>query len=286
MEARKVVCREIAAPDLEGVVALLTKGFADWRTRDFWTLAIRRLGGRTPPPGLPQYGYLLEAGGAPVGVLLLIASRGPGPDEIRCNVSSWYVEPEFRPFGTLLVQKALRHREATYLNVTPAPETWGLLAAQGYQAYASGRLFAFAALARTGERVRVEMAAPDLQPGDDLSEAEAALLLDHAQWGCLSLLCLGRDGRVPFVFGVRRRRGLVPFAYLIYCRSLASLGAHAKPLGRFLARRGILLLVADAEGPLAGVPGFFRKGHRKYFKGPVRPRPGDLAYTERAIFGT
>jgi len=53
-------------------------------------------------------------------VLLLIASEAVD-DVRRCNVSRWYVEPEYRVYGTLLVRRALRHRDVTYINVSPAP---------------------------------------------------------------------------------------------------------------------------------------------------------------------
>lgn len=42
------------------------------------------------PPGMPQYGYLLEHANRPVGVLLLIYSMAPTQAgwTPRCNVSS------------------------------------------------------------------------------------------------------------------------------------------------------------------------------------------------------
>ena len=43
--------------------------------------------------------------------------------KIRCNVSSWYVEPAFRSFASLLVLRALKNKDVTYLNISPAPAT-------------------------------------------------------------------------------------------------------------------------------------------------------------------
>ncbi len=144
---------------------------------------------------------------------------------------------------------------------------------------------ALPALARAGSRATVFPAGPDLQPGPDLPAAEVALLLDHARWDCLSLVCTTAAGRVPFVFGVRRRRGILPFAYLLYCRDLASFCAFARPLGRHLLRHGIVMVVADADARLPGMPGWHQGGFPKYYKGSHPPRPGDLAYTERAVLG-
>lgn len=282
-----VVCREIGPPDVDAVVDLLTRGFGAQRSRAFWAQALRRLAEREPPRGLPRFGYALESGGSLVGVLLLIASEVPGSDgaSLRCNLSSWYVEPRFRPYATLLERRALRHREATYVNVTPAPHTRPGLLAQGYAPYADGRAVTVPLLARGGAKAIVRPARPGLMPGQDLSAAEVALLLDHAGWGCLSVVCTSEGQRLPFVFARRRRSGVIPFAYLLYCRDLDSFVRHAGPLGRYLAMGGMPLVVIDTDGPLQGIPGRYRQGYPKYYKGSGTPRPEDLAYTERAVFG-
>ena len=45
-------------------------------------------------------------------------------------------------------------------------------------------------------------------------------------------------------------------------------------------------MIVDANDPIPGLVGVFRRGSKpKYFKGPQRPRLGDLAYTEYAILG-
>ena len=272
--------------DCGAVVLILTKAFAEWRDGAFWRRAVERLSARVPPRGLPQFGYVLEAGGNIVGVLLVIASElGAGAEIVRrCNVSSWYVEPRYRLYGSLLVSRALRHPGVTYTNVTPAPETWKVLLAQGYRQFASGRAIAIPSLAGRSRRAAVQMAGPELVPGDDLSGHEITVLLDHARWDCISLVCHTDHGRYPFVFGVRRRRGF-KFAYLLYCRTLESLVQHARPLGLYLARRGIGFVVTDADARLPGMPGWFEADLPKFFHGDQSPAHGDLAYTERAVFG-
>jgi hypothetical protein len=285
--APSVVCREINPADLPQVVELLTRGFPAQRRRGFWAQAVQRLAERKPPSGLPRFGYALESGGVLVGVLLVIASQVPDGQGtiLRCNVSSWYVEPSFRPFGTLLERRALRHRQATYLNVTAAPHTQPGLIAQGYVPYASGRLVAVPALSFGGPRVEITPATGSLTAGHGLSAAEVDLLLDHARWGCISVLCICEGKRFPFVFAPRRRYAVVPFAYLVYCRDLDSFVRCAGPLGRFLALRGLPLVAIDTDGPLPGVPGLYQGGYPKYYKGGQAPRAGDLAYTERGVFG-
>ena len=106
---KQVRCRDIVANDVEKVVNLLAGGFRT-RTRDFWVRALKRLAEHPTPPGFPKYGYLLENKGAPVGVNLLITSAIDVDKEtrIRCNVSSWFVEPASRSYAGMLVSRALR----------------------------------------------------------------------------------------------------------------------------------------------------------------------------------
>ena len=60
---------------------------------------------------------------------------------------------------------------------------------------------------------------------------------------------------------------------MIYCRDIDDFVRFARPLGRYLAWRGRPLVIVDANGPIPGMVGFFRRGSKpKYFKGPQRPR--------------
>ena len=74
---------------------------------------------------------------------------------------------------------------------------------------------------------------------------------------------------------------------MIYCRDIAEFVRFAGPIGRFLALRGRPLVLLDANGPIPRLIGAFRRGWMppRYFKGPQRPRLGDLAYTEDAVLG-
>lgn len=283
-----VACREIGLSDLDRVVDLLWTGFGRQRDRSFWRQSVERLAGRAPPAGYPRFGYVLESQGRFVGVLLVIASEidQAGHSSIRCNVSSWYVAAEFRPYAPMLANPVLRRREATYVNVSAEKQTWPVLEAQGCIAFARGCAVALPWLAPTRNRAKVTIAAADLQPGAGLSAADVKLLRDHAGWGCLSLVCEAAMGSLPFVFRRHLWHGVIPVADLIYCRNLDALAEFAGPVGRFLARQGLVLTRAHVNAPLPGMPSYYRDRHRKYFKGPHPPPLGDVAYTERAIFGS
>ena len=282
----RIRCREISAADVDGVVNLLTSGFRE-RTRDFWVCALNRLSRHSNPPGTPKYGYLLECQRRPVGVLLLIWSviEVGGEQKIRCNVSSWYVEPSFRSYAGMLVSHALKRRHVTYFNITPDPATFPILAAQGYTRYCSGRFLSAPAFSLRQSDARVNLVNSDIYPDADLPLFETDLLRAHADYGCISVTCGAADRRHPFVFLPQRTFGVVPFAYLAYCRRLDEFVHFAGPLGRFLAKRGFPFVVLDANGPIEGLTGKYSDGQPKYFKGPDQPRLGDIAYTERVMFG-
>ena len=283
--ALRVRCRPIRDADRDAVLNLIAKsGFGG--TREFWEGALQRLAEHATPAGFPKYGYLLEINGVAVGMLLLIASTVPidGRPRIRCNVSCWYVWPAFRAYATLLVSQALKHKEATYYNISPLPHTIDMLTAQGYTRYCEGRFTALPALKLHSPKVRITVARPGiLLPGPDLPADEISLLLKHGRLDCLSLVVTHNGRRHPFVFEPVRRNRLLRSAYLVYCRDIADFLPVAGPLGRFLMRRGFVFVSLDANGPIAGLLGHYAETTPKFFKGPDRPRLGDLAYSERAV---
>lgn len=280
-------CREIVSADLDGIVDLLVSGFPN-RSRDYWLRAIGRLSEHPRPSTFPKYGYLLEHKSAPVGVILLIFSSITvnGKTRIRCNLSGWYVQPAFRSHASLLVLHALKYKHVTYLNVTPRSNTLPTLELQGYKRYSSGWFMAVPALCARSYGANINAVSPHICPDEDLQPYEIELLLAHAGYGCISLIGTYMNRRHPFVFAPKRKFGLMPFAYLAYCRDLEDFVQFAGPLGRFLAWRGFPMVALDSNGPIHGLIGAYIGKRPKYFKGPDQPHLGDLAYTELAMFGT
>jgi hypothetical protein len=185
----------------------------------------------------------------------------------------------------MLVSRALRHKHVTYFNITPAPHTLPMLEVQGYVRYCAGRFVSVPALCSWSYGSRVKAVTPEISPDEDLPSYEIELLLAHANYGGLSLICSSANRRHPFVFMPRRKFGLVPYAYLAYCRDLDDFVRFAGPLGRFLAWRGFPLIGFDSNGPVRGLIGRYSGAYPKYFKGPDQPRLGDLAYSELVMFG-
>lgn len=280
-------CRQIEAADIGAVASLLARGFPV-HDREFWLKAFTQLSRHEPPVGLPKYGYLLAMGDTVVGALLLICStiRTGGTTATRCNLSSWYVEPEFRAYAPMLVAQAIRHKDVTYTNVSPAPHTRPIIEAQGFSRYSDGVFVAITALNGLFGGRKAEVIDATKQPDIECDAFDREVLLQHAALGCDSLWCVASGQASPFVFRPRLVKGRIPCAQLIYCRDVGDFVRFAGPIGRFLGRRGKFLVVIDANGPVPGLVGWFRQGKMpKYYKGPQRPRLGDLAYTEYALLG-
>jgi hypothetical protein len=281
----RVRCRAIQPPDLDRLTDLLTKGFYPTRRVD-WVQRLQRLSEHPTPRGFPKYGYVLECKDTLVGASLVIYSSMliDGETRIRCNVSSWYVEPEFRSYASMLASRGTGHEDVTYLNLTPVPHTIPILKASGYLQYCSGRFAALPALCAQVTNTRFKVVAAPESVGHNLHPCEIDLLSAHARYGCICVTCASEDRTYPFVFVPRKKFGTIPYVRLIYCRRLADFVRFARPLGRFLAEGGFPLVVVDSNGPIRGLVGVYFAGRPKYFRGPHQPRVGDLAYSELAMF--
>jgi hypothetical protein len=282
--AAKLSVREIREADLPAIAALLKRGFA-FRSIDYWLRGLARHANRPRPAGYPTFGYCIDHQGVLVGVILLLFSevRAGAETIIRCNLSSWYVEPSFRAFAPLMVRVATRDKRVTYFNITPAPHTWSTVEAQGFSVYCKGQVYGALALSRPVRDAKVELFSEGATEG--LNDYEADLLRQHAAFGCLSVVV--REGATvhPFVFQKHRVKNIIPVYRLIYCREISDLKRFAANAGRFLARRGGLLVRFDANSPVPGIVGWYsEKRGRKYAKGPRPPLLGDLAFTEAALF--
>lgn len=270
------------------MVDCLCRGFPE-RDRSYWTQALTRMSKRPAVAEFQKYGFALEKADRIVGVVLTLYTRyqGQDGDEIRCNLSSWSVDAEFRPYGAKLVTTILRQRDVTYTNISPKPATLKANWALGFRPFSNGQFAFLPALNSVPRSCRVLEVRPDLAELAMLPDSERYILLEHATLGCLSLICICDGEAFPLVLIPRRIvHRLVPCYQVVYCRSLADLSRCAGAMGRFLLRRGILLCFVDAKESIAGLVGWYRPNKGlKYFKGPKPPSPGDLTFTELVMFG-
>ena len=282
----RVRCRPIGPADLGAVATLLCEGFAG-RSRASIETGLARLTARDVPDGLQRYGYCLDTGSRLVGVILLIASerQTDSGTALFCNVASWYVLQDFRAYAQLLVSMALKNKQVTYTNVSPAPHTWEIVEKQGYTRYCNGLFLAAAILKRPAPGVVIEpFGAPDHE-----GMADFAMLLRHQQMGCEVVVARSGNAIKGYVFRryrIRAGRLPLPAMFVIHAPDRGELIRIAGNLGRHFMGKAAPFLVMDADGPVEGLRGIYteRRG-RKYFKGPCRPALSDLADTEYAVFG-
>jgi hypothetical protein len=278
--------RDIADADHGAVAQLLAKGFQ--RPVWYYAEALTRLSRHPTPPGRPRYGLMMEADGVVVGAVLLIFSTLPsaGGACTRCNVTSWYVEPAYKTYAAVFMSRALRHKDVTYINISARPAARPVALVQGFRCYSNGQYVAVPALLlRSAGGSPARICGIDAVPDAPFEASDRELLAAHEEFGCISVWCVTPERAYPFVFLPRRLKGVLPGAQLIYCRDVEEVVRFARPLGRFLASRGMIILSIDSNGPIAGLPGRYVEGKSpRFFKGPNPPRLGDIAYTQGAMF--
>jgi hypothetical protein len=106
---------------------------------------------------------------------------------VRCNVSSWFVEPQFRSHATFLVSKVLNQKDVTFLNISPTSHVRPIIEAQGFTRYSSGQFVTLSGIRRVTHDCRSIKFALGSPPEAHFEQFERELLLAHAEYGCLSL---------------------------------------------------------------------------------------------------
>jgi hypothetical protein len=276
--------REILDGDIDPVANLLTRGFP--RAKRYWEVRLERLRTRSIPHDMPRYGYMLEADGELVGVILSISSYRRVEDrrEIFSDLAAWYVDPAYRSHATQLLRRALSNRDTTYLSLSAAIHVRPIFEALGFKAYSRGQFLGIPSLARNRQRTHIVPANRFNELA--LDERERALLESQASYGCIAFCCVTEGKIHPFVFLPRTIRRFIPCAQLVYCRNVADLTDVAGSVGRHLLSIGRPFVLVDANGPIPGLPGkYFHNQTPKYYKGSVTPALGDLTETEATIFG-
>ncbi len=287
---KRARCRLITEADLGAVADLLCAGFRG-RARSSWEAGLERMRTRDVPAGAPRYGYCLDADGTLVGVILLVASLRlvDGRAAPFSNVASWYVVPEYRAYAQFLVSIALRDKQTTYTNVSPAPHTWTIVESQGYSRYCNGLFFAAAAIASPAPDVTIATLDTITHESEFRKMPDYAMLRRHHAMGCKVLVAIEKDRLTGFVlqrYRIRSGKIVLPAMQLIHGPDRPQLVRLAGNLGRHLLRYGAPFLIMDADGPVDGLRGIYTEMRgRKYFKGPHRPALCDLADSEFAIFG-
>jgi hypothetical protein len=285
---RGIRCRQITPDDIDTIIDLLCEGFTRM-PRHHWVTVLEIMSARrVTPDRAPRYGYMIESDGRAVGLLLVIETdlRRDGATTRRSNGSSWYVRHNFRSCANVLLAQWLRSHADTYLNVFPAKHTFPIIEALGFVRFTNGIFLSIPAIILRGGGIRILNAGCLAEAEHRIPDEHYDLLVDHSRAGCIALWCETRDGGYPFVFRRRVIKSCLPCAQLIYCRDLEDLSHLAGPIGRYLLRRGLPMMLTASNGPIRGLPGVYIDGkYPMYFRGGIQPRLNDLAYTEAGLFG-
>jgi len=186
----------------------------------------------------------------------------------------------------MLISQAVKRKDVTYVNISPAPHVQRIVEAQGFSRYTNGQFVAFPTLSSPTSDSHCRVLRPEERPKASFESFERDILLTHEGYGCTSFWVTSGKAAYPFVFLPRIVKGCIPCAQLLYCRSTDDFVRFSRVIGWFLLSQGRPLVLLDSNGPISGLFGkYFQGAAPKYFKGLEPPRLGDLAYTEAAMFG-
>ncbi len=269
--------RPIDFHSLDDALPVLARGFPA-RSHAAWTASLQRLRqyGRSDPGRTA--GYMLEAKGRDVGVLLAIPGAATGAPVV--NLSSWYVDPEHRFKAPRMLQQIVGSDTTLFTDLTPTPQVRTMIGRFGFRTWTDGIvLFALPWFALKSAKHSHVLPLHEI-PADAFAPAVQTLLDDHAALDCIACALWDGHSLHPLIFSRTRRRGL-PLARLVYADDLALVNTHIAAISRHLLRERVIVLAVNgnrnerARGTI-----FTEHPSPAYFKGDRAPGPRDLAYSE------
>ena len=238
------VIRAISPDDVETLCRFLESAFAGSQiAADGW----RALFKRNWPQRKPDLGFVLVADDRIVGFIgTIYASRTiNGESGLVCNLTSWFVAPEYRGWAVALIAAAIGDPSVTYTALTPAPVTVQTLHQMGFSDLDEGALL-FPPLLHVDTLGRK---APAIRTKPEavrriLDEAQQRIFDDHAECDCLQMI-VGDATEYAYVVVKRRRRRKMPFSEILYCSSPSVLARHLERAKFAIMReQGTLGLIA------------------------------------------
>ncbi len=235
--------------DRHVLLDILNRGFR--RPESYWSdgLARIQLLGGNAVAGVPL-GYIMVVKGRNVGVVLTPASvrlTSAGTRGNVINLSSWYVDPEYRWRAPLMLKSVLQAHDALFTDLTPTPEVYRINVALGFQPISQGLIVTPLPLASVGVTKRVRVRDLDAGTAADLPDGIGPFLVDHKKLDCIPAAIETPDG----LFGLMFRRvstKMFPCVELVYCQSTAVLAAQLTSVARYLRTKGLFTLIADDTG--------------------------------------
>jgi fatty-acyl-CoA synthase len=205
----------------------------------------------------PDLGHLLTAGNEIVGFLgAIYASRKiRGKTGVVCNLTSWYVLPQYRGRGVELLDAAIRKEHVTFTALTPAPAVILMLEAMGFARLNTRRIQLLPLL--HGDTLREPGVLISFDPERvrrSLDDEQRLIFDDHARYDCL-LLSATIGSEHAFLVVKRRTgwlrssdRGKIPYSEILHCSNPTLLARHLERVKLAILRRQRTLRLVCDEG--------------------------------------
>jgi len=196
----------------------------------------------------PDLGHLLTVGNEIVGFLgAIYASRKiRGKAGVVCNLTSWYVRPQYRGRGVELLDAAIRKEHVTFTALTPAPAVIPMLEAMGFARLNTRKIELPPLLHVDTLRARGVLISFDPERvRRSLDDEQRLIFDDHARYDCL-LLSATVGSEHAFLVVKRRAGGKIAYSEILYCSNPALLARHLERIKlAILRRQRTLRLVCD-----------------------------------------
>lgn len=247
----------------------------------------------------PDLGFVLADGDEIHGFLgTVYAERRSGTrTSLVCNLTSWYVRPEYRGWGTALLAAAIQDEATTYTSFTPGPLSRQVFKTLRFTRLDQSKIFMLPLLhADTLGGPRPVLSFDPDSVRSLLDDAQRRIFDDHAPYDCLQLVVSAGSERAYIV--VKRRAislarlhrlvpaaAKLPYSEVLYCSAPRLLGRHLERVKlAILRRQGTLALAADerlfGEMRLRGV----RRTDHTFYRSPLlAPAEVDKLYSELVL---
>jgi acetoacetyl-CoA synthetase len=243
--------RPVRATDIEPLCAFLHRGFstripvAAWRLLfDYKWLEEK-----------PNLGFLLVAGGEIRGFVGMLYARRliQGKTALVCNLSSFYVQPDYRGWSFALLVHALRDETVCYTSLTPSRTVAQMCEAMGFSYIDRNKIILPPLLNLITLRGPSPRIISDPEQVRALLDGEQRRIFDdHAPYDCLQLV-LQSESKSAYLVVKRRTMERLPVSDLLYCSAPSLLAQHLERVKLAVIRRQRSVALT-AEAGIFGAP--------------------------------
>jgi acetoacetyl-CoA synthetase len=215
--------RPVRATDIERLCVFLDRGFGTripvaWRPLfDYKWLDEK-----------PDLGFMLVTGDEIRGFIGAVYARRliEGKTALVCNLSSFYVHPDYRGWSFALLAHALRDETVCYTSLTPSRTVAHMCEAMGFSYIDRNKIMLLPLLnAITLREPSPQIISDPAQVRTLLDGAQRQIFDDHAPYDCLQLV-LQSGAETAHLVAKRRKIARLPVSDLLYCSAPSLVARH------------------------------------------------------------